>query len=183
VVNTWQQLSDGPLLNTFGAIRSYSGLNSNPNLGQFVDALKTTIINAFALRCLFGTGCENGSVSVLDNLASGASSPNPSTSHGKETLNVPESFHVAQQVQKDMGAAVNAGDLEVFPVVLIMKCLFGTNLSAQWVEHDSQRTSSLSLNSTTAGWYTVCFQTPYRHLTDFVTSPSNKAQDNCEGYM
>jgi hypothetical protein len=38
-------------------------------------------------------------------------SPYPSTSHGKET---PESFHVAQQVQKDTGAAVHAGDMEVF---------------------------------------------------------------------
>jgi hypothetical protein len=117
VVNTWQQLSDGPLLNTFGAIRSYCGLNSNPTVGQFVDALKNTIINAFALRGLCGTGCENGSVSVLDNLALGASSPNPSTNDGKETPDVPESFHVAQQVQKDMGAAVHAGDMEVFPVV------------------------------------------------------------------
>jgi hypothetical protein len=71
----------------------------------------------------------------------------------------------------------------------LLKCLFGTNLSAQWVEHDdNQRTSSLSLNYTTAtqsyeGFYSVCFQTPYRHLTDFVTSPTNKAQDKDEGYM
>jgi hypothetical protein len=44
-----------------------------------------------------------------------ASSPNLSTSHGKETSDdVPESFHVAQQVQKDTGAAVHAGDMGVF---------------------------------------------------------------------
>jgi hypothetical protein len=70
----------------------------------------------------------------------------------------------------------------------LLKCLFGTNLSAQWVEHDdNQHTSSLSWNCSAAahsfeGFYNVCFQTPYRHLTDFVTSPSNKAQDKDEGY-
>jgi hypothetical protein len=43
-----------------------------------------------------------------------ASSSNPYTSRGKETPDdVPESFHVAQQVQKGSGAAVHAGDMEV----------------------------------------------------------------------
>lgn len=70
----------------------------------------------------------------------------------------------------------------------LLKCLFGTNLSAQWVEpDDNQRTSSSSSSCTSdqnsEGFYGVCFQTPYRHLTDFVTSPSNKAQDKDEGFM
>jgi hypothetical protein len=71
----------------------------------------------------------------------------------------------------------------------LLKCLFGTNLSAQWVEHDgNQRTSSLSINSAAPahsleGFYSVCFQTAYRQLTDFVTSHSSKAQDKDEGYM
>jgi hypothetical protein len=35
---------------------------------------------------------------------------NASTSHGKETHDdVPGNFHVAEQVQKDIGAAVHAG--------------------------------------------------------------------------
>jgi hypothetical protein len=46
-----------------------------------------------------------------------ASSPNLSTNKGKETPDdVPESFHVAGQVWEVIGAAVNAGDMEVFSV-------------------------------------------------------------------
>jgi hypothetical protein len=47
------------------------------------------------------------------------SSPNPSISHRKETHDVPESFHVAQQVQNDLGAAIHAGDMEVFSVAYV----------------------------------------------------------------
>jgi len=69
----------------------------------------------------------------------------------------------------------------------LLKCLFGTNLSAQWAEpDDSQRTSS-SLNSTSSVqgydcFYNACFQTPYRHLTDFITYSSSKAQDKDEEF-
>jgi hypothetical protein len=75
-----------------------------------------------------------------------------------------------------------------FLYLQLLKCLFGTNLSAQWLEpDDNQRTSSSSSSCTSTqsseGFYSVCFQTPYRHLTDFVTSPSNKAQDKDEGLM
>jgi hypothetical protein len=48
---------------------------------------------------------------LLDDLlmAPDASSPNPFTGHGKECLdNVPESYWVTEQVQKDMCAAVHA---------------------------------------------------------------------------
>jgi hypothetical protein len=49
-----------------------------------------------------------------------ASSPNLSTSYGKETPDgVPESFHVAQQVQKDIDAAVDIGDRQVFSVTYV----------------------------------------------------------------
>jgi hypothetical protein len=59
-------------------------------------------------------------VCVVTYRAPDASSPNPSTSHGKETTDdVPESFHVAEQIQKDMGSAVRAGDMEVFPVAYV----------------------------------------------------------------
>jgi hypothetical protein len=47
------------------------------------------------------------------------SSPNPSASHSKETRDVPESFPVAQQVQKDIGVAVHSGDMEVFSVAYV----------------------------------------------------------------
>jgi hypothetical protein len=59
----------------------------------------------------------------LDNLLSfralDAASRNSSRHHGKETSDVPESFYVIQQVQKDMGAAVHAGDLEVFSLACV----------------------------------------------------------------
>jgi hypothetical protein len=58
-------------------------------VGQYVDALKTRIINALAIRGLCGTGCEDDGATVLDNLwllrAADASSPNLSTCRGKET--------------------------------------------------------------------------------------------------
>jgi hypothetical protein len=44
---------------------------------------------------------------------------NPSTSCSKETRDVPESFCVVQQVQKDIGAAVHAGDGKVFSVAYV----------------------------------------------------------------
>jgi hypothetical protein len=46
-------------------------------------------------------------------MASNASSPNPFTSHGKENPDsVPKSYQVAEQLQKDISAAVHAGDGE-----------------------------------------------------------------------
>jgi hypothetical protein len=78
-------------------------------LWDFVDALKISIINGLYIKSLCDTDCEDDGATVLDNLQSllrapNGSSPNSSTSHGKETPDtVPESFHVAQQVQKDIG--------------------------------------------------------------------------------
>jgi hypothetical protein len=71
------------------------------------------------------TNCEEDAAALLDNLQSllrvpDAASQTPSTSHGKETPDiVPESFHVLQQVHKDKGSAVYAGDKEVFSVVYV----------------------------------------------------------------
>jgi hypothetical protein len=49
-----------------------------------------------------------------------SASPNPSISHGKETPDDDsESFHVAQQVQRDIGTVLHAGDMEVFSVAYI----------------------------------------------------------------
>jgi hypothetical protein len=72
-----------------------------------------------ALLC--GTNCDDDSATLLNNLQSllrepDTSSPNPSTGRSKETRDVPECFHVVRQVQKDIGAAVHAGDMKVFSV-------------------------------------------------------------------
>jgi hypothetical protein len=97
-----RKLNQDLLENIFGAICLYSGSNNNPSVGQFEDALKTSIINGLAFRGLCGSNCEGDDANLLDNLQSSfkapdASSPNPSTSHGKETPDVvPDSFHVAQ---------------------------------------------------------------------------------------
>jgi hypothetical protein len=125
-----QNLNQDPLENTFGDIRSYCNCNSNPTVGQLVDALASSI----ALLC--GTNCEDDSATLLDNLQSSlrepdTSSPNPTTSLGKETHDVPKSFHVAQQ----LGAAVHADDMEVFSVAYIsgsiaIQVLHGVNCDA-----------------------------------------------------
>jgi hypothetical protein len=88
------------LENTFGAIHSYCGWCDNPSIGQFVEAQKTSIISGLTFRGLRGTD----GTALLVNLhsllrAPDASSPNLSTSHGKETPDDdPENFHVAGQV-------------------------------------------------------------------------------------
>jgi hypothetical protein len=69
------------------------------------------------MTLLCGTNCEDDSATLLLLREPDTSSPNSSTSCRKETHDVPESFHVAQQVQKDTGVAVHAGDMEVFSVV------------------------------------------------------------------
>jgi hypothetical protein len=96
-------------------------------VGEFVDALKTSIINGLAFRGLCGTNCDDDGATILVNLQSlrapDASSQNPSTSHGKETPgDGPESFHVAQQVQKDTDSEVHAGNMELFSIA----CVSGT---------------------------------------------------------
>ena len=58
------------LENTFGAIRLHCGSDNNPSVGQFVDALKTVIINGLAYRSVFGTNCEDDGASLLDKLHS-----------------------------------------------------------------------------------------------------------------
>jgi hypothetical protein len=44
-----RNLNQDPLENTFVDIRSYCDCNSNPTMGQFVDALKASIVNGLAL--------------------------------------------------------------------------------------------------------------------------------------
>jgi hypothetical protein len=100
-------------------------------LGLFVHTAAQTItqlwgiISGLAFRVLGETNCEGDGATLLGNLQSFFRAPdpasrNPSTSDGKETTDaVPENFHVAQHVQKDIRAAVLAGDMGVYSVTYV----------------------------------------------------------------
>jgi hypothetical protein len=47
-----RNLNQGDLENTFGTIRLHCGSNNNPSLGQFVDALKTTLMVLLTEACM-----------------------------------------------------------------------------------------------------------------------------------
>jgi hypothetical protein len=79
-------LNQDPLENTFGVIHLHCGSNNNPTVGQFVDAIKTSIINGLAYTGLHSANCEGDDTELLDNLHSFLTechgiSPNPSTSY------------------------------------------------------------------------------------------------------
>jgi len=109
-----RNLSQDALENTFGAIHLHCGSNSNPPVGQFVDALKTVIINGLAYRSLYGTNCEDDGASLLDKLhsflkPSNAISASPSTSHDSETTDtVADIVHIGKEAQRGVSAAVRA---------------------------------------------------------------------------
>ena len=65
-----RSLNQDPLENTFGVIRLHCGSNNNPTVGQFVDALKTSIINGLAYKGLRNANCEGDDTKLLDNLHS-----------------------------------------------------------------------------------------------------------------
>jgi hypothetical protein len=97
---------------------------NNPAVGQFIDAKKTSIINSLAYRGLCATNCKDDGATLLDNLqlllrAPDSALQNPTINHDKETSDVPQSFHVAQQVQKGIGTAVYGGNMEVFSVTYV----------------------------------------------------------------
>jgi hypothetical protein len=100
-----RNLNQDPLENPFGIIRLHGGSNNNPTVGQFVDALKTRIINGLAYTGLRYANCDGDDSELLDNLhsllkESSASRPNPSTSHGREIIHDGLSgSHIAEQVQ------------------------------------------------------------------------------------
>jgi hypothetical protein len=103
----------------------YCGSNDNPTVGQFVDALKTSIINGLAFRGLQGTNCKDDGTALLDDLhsflrASNASPPNPSTSHSRENPDdVSDSFHGLENVQQKVASDVCAGDMEILSVAYV----------------------------------------------------------------
>lgn len=120
-----RNLNQDALENAFGAIRLHCGSNSNPSAGQFVDALKTVIINGLAYRSLYGTNCEDDGASLLDKLhsflkPSSASSTSPSTSHDNETTDsVPDIVHIGKEAQRGVSAAVRACDVKMFSVAYV----------------------------------------------------------------
>ena len=70
----------------------HTGSNSNLTVGQFVDALKTVIINGLAYRGLLDPNCEDDGATLLDNpysflKPSSISLPSLSTSHEGEITN------------------------------------------------------------------------------------------------
>ena len=74
-------------------------------VGQFVDALKTSVINGLAFRDMRNTNCEADKTELLDNLHSfleecDASVPHPSTNHGTERDGA-VSIHVEEHVQQE----------------------------------------------------------------------------------
>ena len=124
-----QSLNQDPLENTFGVIRLHCGSNNNQTLGQFVDALRTSIINGLAYKDLCNANCEGDGTGLLDNLhsllkESCAYQPNPATSHDRETIHdCLSGSHIAQQVQWE----VNGVEMNLFSVThvsgFIVRCV------------------------------------------------------------
>jgi hypothetical protein len=65
-----QNLNQDPLENIFGVIYFHCCSNSNATVGQFVRALKTSIIKGLDFSGLMGTNCEYDGTSLLDDLHS-----------------------------------------------------------------------------------------------------------------
>jgi hypothetical protein len=79
--------------------------NSDPNVGQLVDVLKTGIISGLTFRGLSNTDCEDDKIELLDNLQSffeesDASLPHPSTNQSIGTYSAGP-IDVAEQVQQE----------------------------------------------------------------------------------
>ena len=114
-------MNQDPLENTFGVIRLHFDSNNNPNVGQFVDALKTSIINGLGYTGLHNAKCEGDDTENLVNLhsflkESRASPQNPSTSHGRETFHDGlRGCHIAEQMQWEL----NDVDMDLFSVAYI----------------------------------------------------------------
>jgi hypothetical protein len=74
-----QNLNQDPHKNIFGVIPFYCGSNSNPTVGEFVDVLKTSIINGLAFGGLYETNCEEDGGNFLNNLQSLLRAPDASS--------------------------------------------------------------------------------------------------------
>lgn len=64
----------------------------------------------------------------------------------------------------------------------LLKCLFGTNLSAQWSEFDAQRNADRTniFRDESAGFYNQCFQKPARQLAETIKAIGNNCRDGNE---
>jgi len=99
-----RNLNQDAFENTFGAVLLHYGSNNNPPDGQFVDALKTVIINGLDYRSLYGTNCEDDGASLLDKLhfflmPSNALSTSQLTSHDSETADsFPDIVRIGKKV-------------------------------------------------------------------------------------
>ena len=66
-----RSLNQDPLENTFGVICLQCVSNSNPSVGQFLDALKASVINGlYSCTGLRNANCEGDDTELLDNLHS-----------------------------------------------------------------------------------------------------------------
>ncbi|KAK2585924.1 hypothetical protein KPH14_010508 [Odynerus spinipes] len=61
----------------------------------------------------------------------------------------------------------------------LLKCLFGTNLGAQWSELDMQQyiEQNIVLRDNAKGFYNQCFQNPARHMADMIKLIGNNCRD------
>jgi len=97
-------------------------------VGQFVDALKTSIMNGLAYTGLRNANCEGVDTERLDNLhfllkESSASRPNPTTSDSRATLHDGLSGSpIAEQMQRE----VNDVEMVLFSVAyfsaFVLRC-------------------------------------------------------------
>ena len=102
----------GALENTFGVTHLHCGSNDNPPAGQFLDALKTVIINGVAYRSKDDGACLLGKLHSLHEPSSASS-----TNRGTETTDsVADVFAIGKEAQLGVSAAVRACDTKLFLV-------------------------------------------------------------------
>jgi len=133
----------------------HCGSNNNPTLGQFVDGLKASIINGLAYTDLHNANCEGDDIEILDNLHTflkeyHASSPNPSASHGRETLyDGLSGCCIAEQVQWE----VNDVDMDLFSIAHVSGFIARHIICAVWCEDCKICLTSPAMLSTSAFLY------------------------------
>ena len=137
-----RNLNQDALENTFDAIHLHYGSNNNPSIGQFVEALKTVIINGLAYRSLYGINYEDDGASLLDKLLSflkpsSASSTSPLTRHHSETTDsVPDIVHIGKEAQCGVSATVHVCDMKMFSVAMLVVSLSNTCFIKATVTYD-----------------------------------------------
>ena len=173
-----RSLNQDPLENTFGVIRLHCGSNNNPTVGQFVDALKTSIINGLVYKGLRNANCEGDDTELFDNLhsllkESISSQPNPSTSHGTETIHDGLSgSHIAEQMQQE----ANDVGVDLSAVAYVSGFIAKHVLRAVRCEDcKTCLTSSVMLPT-----HTFIYYKEYRDNKQSLTSPSKELEETVE---